>query len=273
MMVSSASDSAMNCIICGSPMHFYFSKRFEEFGLGTVNYWQCPRCGFCASKTHFDMTSIEWSDLNEAFHSRSHARQDNPYNRNQRYFNQALMLHLMAQQKLIRRSDWLDWGCGVGAVAKLLDRYFGIELSTYDKYYTPEINAIAEAALVERSFDLVVNTAVFEHVRDRRTLDEIESFVAPGGCLAIHTLVPESVPRDPEWMYLLPVHCAFHTNRSMQMLMGQWGYSCSVYNEHSKLWVLFREPSADIRPKVDDLNERMGWQYLHFKDGFMDYWK
>ena len=82
-----------------------------------------------------------------------------------------------------------------------------------------------------------------------------------------------NVPQNPEWMYLLPVHCAFHTNRSMQLLMDQWGYRCSVYNEHAKLWVLFRQPPTDIEPAVAALNQAMGWRYLHYKAGFMDYWK
>jgi hypothetical protein len=59
----------------------------------------------------------------------------------------------------------------------------------------------------------------------------------------------------------------------MQILMESWGYSCSVYNEHSKLWVMFREDEALVEAKVDKLNESLGWQYLHFKRGFMDYWK
>jgi len=107
------------------------------------------------------------------------------------------MLFLMRKQGLIDRGAWLDWGCGIGSVALLLNNYFDIELMTYDKYFTPQINSISEDNLRTRAFDLVVNTAVFEHARDRNTLDEIESYVGDYGCFAIHTLVPESVPKDP----------------------------------------------------------------------------
>ena len=86
-----------------------------------------------------------------------------------------------------------------------------------------------ESKLKKRSYGLVLNNAVFEHVTNRETLDNIESFVTPKGCLAIHTLVPETIPKDSRWMYLLPVHCSFHTNKSMDILMKQWGYKCSVY--------------------------------------------
>lgn len=254
-------------------MDFYFSKEFNTCDLSKVDYWKCSGCGFCASKTHFDMTSEQWTTLNNVFHDESHHRKDNPFNRNQRYFNQALMLFLMAKHALIDRGAWLDWGCGIGSLALLLKDYFDTKLMTYDKYYTPHINAISEENLATRTFDLVVNTAVFEHVRDRNTLDEIESYVKDSGCFAIHTLVPESVPKDSNWMYLLPVHCAFHTNKSMQILMAAWGYSCSVYNEHSKMWVLFRQDAELIQSRVAKVNQSLGWEYLHFKEGFMDYWK
>lgn len=263
----------MKCIICESKMHFYFTKTFSVCDLAEVDYWKCSHCGFCASKTHFDMTNEQWAALNNTFHSESHYRKDNPYNRNQRYFNQALMLFLMAKHDLIDRGAWLDWGSGIGSVALLLKDYFEIELMNYDKYFTPQIGVISEEQLVPRTFDLVVNTAVFEHVRDRNTLDEIESYVADSGCLAIHTLVPESVPKDPHWMYLLPVHCSFHTNRSMQVLMDEWSYSCSVYNEHSKMWVLFRRDADFIQSRVGKMQQSLGWEYLHFRKGFMDYWK
>lgn len=263
----------MKCIICGSSMGYYFSKQFNDFNLDRVDYWRCPDCGFCASKTHFEMSEKEWGELNDAFHSRTHFDEGNPYNRNQRYFNQALMLSLMTRAGLVDKGRWLDWGCGVGAVALLLKEYFDLQLLTYDKYFTPQVNEVPAGDLLPRAFDLVVNTAVFEHVRSRDTLDEIESYVGKGGCFAIHTLIPEVVPKDPDWMYLLPVHCAFHTNRSMGILMQQWGYECSVYNEHSKMWVLFHDKADMVGPRAEKLNRSLGWEYLHFKDGFMDYWK
>jgi hypothetical protein len=179
----------------------------------------------------------------------------------------------MQKHGLIRDGKWLDWGCGIGSVSLLLKRYFDIELLAYDKYFPVQVNSISADMLTERHFQVVVNTAVFEHVRSRNSLNEIESYVHVSGCFAIHTLVPESIPQNPDWMYLLPVHCAFHTNKSMQLLMQQWGYNCSVYNEHAKMWVLFRSRPHDIHSKVSDLNRSLGWEYLHFKKGFMDYWK
>jgi hypothetical protein len=82
-------------------MDYFFTKKFDCYSLGNVDYMKCPDCGFCASETHFDMANEEWEKLNDDFHSESHCRVDNPYNRNQRYFNQALMLHLAAKSDLL----------------------------------------------------------------------------------------------------------------------------------------------------------------------------
>lgn len=144
---------------------------------------------------------------------------------------------------------------------------------SFDKFTTPQFSAIEESHLVRGGYDLVVNTAVFEHVRDRETLDEIESYVCVDGCLAIHTLVLGEIPADPNWMYLLPAHCAFHANRITGILMRQWCYTCSIYNEHAKMWVWFKRNAPKVEPEVAKLNALLGWNYLHFKIGFMDYWQ
>jgi hypothetical protein len=256
-------------------MSFYFSKYFGQYGLNNVDYWLCPKCGFVASKTHFDLPQDAWESLNLEFHLAHNSREDNPYNRHQRIFNQAQMLHLLMQHGILPDKLWLDWGSGEGDLAIQLDNHFGLTLENFDKYINPKITPVSESELTNRraAFNLVINTGVFEHILSRQTLDEIESYVADMGALAIHTLVRDQIPNDPEWMYLLPVHTAFHTNKSMQVLMDSWGYKCSVYNEQAKLWVLFRQKPGNIQPLIQRLNTIMGWEYLHYKEGFMDYWR
>jgi len=218
------------------------------------------------------MSPAEWECLNIAFHEDNNAREDNPWNRNQRYFNQSVMLYLLARNGIIPPGKWLDWGSGTGSLSLQLHEHFGLHLDNFDKYIEPGLFPVRQSDLVERGYSLVTNTAVFEHVRDRETLDEIESYVSPEGCLGVHTLVRGEIPADPDWMYLLPVHCAFHTNRSMDILMRQWSYKCSIYNEHAKMWVMFKRPTREVESEVERLNKLVGWKYLHFKAGFMDFW-
>ena len=153
-----------------------------------------------------------------------------------------------------------------------MDSLFDIKMNNFDKYVEPSLNTLKEIDLRVNGYSIVAYTAVFEHVRRWDTLNEIESYVSRDGCFAIHTLVRGDIPKDPNWMYLLPVHCAFHTNQSMQYLMNTWDYNASVYNEHAKLWILFRTKKIDIEARVAELNNKLGWTYLHFRSGFMDFW-
>jgi hypothetical protein len=86
-------------------------------------------------------------------------------------------------------------------------------------------------------------------------------------------LVSESIPADASWFYLLPVHCAFHTNRSMSLLFQQWGYVASLYNVDSRLWLWFKRPPSDIQQRIEKANRRLNTSLYIFKNGFVDYWK
>ena len=218
------------------------------------------------------MSEADWVHLNTNWHDANNLRTDNPWSRSQRHFHQALMIHLLHRHGIIGDGKWLDYASGQGGLSRQLHLQFGLALHSFDKYVQPTSLPIPAFELVRRGYALVTNTAMFEHVRDRQALDEIESHVGEDGCLAVHTLVRGEIPADPDWMYLLPVHCAFFTNRSMELLMQQWGYSCSVYDKNAKMWVWFKGEPGLVSKKVAELNHSMGWGYLHFKLGFMDFW-
>jgi hypothetical protein len=92
--------------------------------------------------------------------------------------------------------------------------------------------------------------------------------------LVVHTVVGERVPQDPSWFYLTPpVHTAFHTNRSMTVLMEQWGYTCSVYSLKAKSWILLRDDVSRVLGQVDAINRRLKTTWFIAKAGFVDYWK
>lgn len=263
----------MQCIICDNQMNYYFSKTFKKYNLNKVDYYVCSNCGFGASETHYNMSKKTWEKLNLEFHINHNLKVEDPYNRHKRYFQQSIMLKLMKQYNFFDDGLILDWGSGEGNVSELANEFFDISILNFDRYIEPKINKIKEKNLEKKGYSLVLNNAVFEHVTSRDTLNEIEQYVSDTGAFAIHTLVPEKMPQDSQWMYLLPVHCSFHTNKSMGILMNQWDYKCSVYNEQAKMWVLFKKDVEEISKKVKLLNNRLGWNYLKFKKGFMDYWK
>lgn len=144
----------------------------------------------------------------------------------------------------------------------------------YDKYLGKSQGYLSEDKLKHQKFSFVITTAVFEHVRDIESLDEINNLVGINGVLATHTIVMEQIPCNPDWHYLLPVHCTFFTNKSMQILFERWDYKASLYHPLSRLWFFFKNDDG-LQGKISRLNDqaKSNEDIYHYKQGFMDYWK
>ena len=191
---------------------------------------------------------------------------------------QALDLILLSKNKIITLQNALDYAAGHGSLAKILKNYFNISIFISDFYVQAndeDIAYISEKDLT--SYCLVMNSAMFEHIIRRDTLDKLNNYVRSDGVLIINTIICENVPQNPNWSYLrAPVHCAFHTNKSMQILMNQWGYEASIYSPQSQSWWLFKKdyPYLDqLEHNISLINEELQRKYFHYKEGFMDYWK
>lgn len=267
----------MNCIVCRDQMSPYFSKTFNLYGLSEVEYWKCRGCGFVGSKTHAKMRGPDWETLNQNYHTTYQGRDRNKDDPRwlERLSAQARVINDLASLGLLQGGlPWVDWGCGDGKLPDLLKIRFGLSLLKYDTYKHGE-DYLSKGGLTPSRFGFVINTSVFEHVSDRNTLDGIERLVAPSGVFGIHTLVAEEIPQDPTWFYLLPVHCSFFTNKSMQVLFDEWGYSSSVYHIDAQLWFWFKNEPDRVEGIIQTANLQPGRERLQykFKRGFMDYWK
>jgi hypothetical protein len=257
-------------------MRFFFSKPLGFEDLGEAEYLRCADCGFVISRTHAEMSAAQWERLNEAHHRSYQGGDTDPGDPRwrARLDNQAAVLSDAAELKLVpNRLAWLDYACGDGKLSEQLLAISGRRLLKYDRYMGGGADYLSDADLVPGGFDLVITTSVFEHLMRRDQFDAIESLVSQSGVLGIHTLVCEDVPQDPSWFYLAPVHCAFHTNRSMERLFRQWGYSCSVYNVAAQLWLWFKQPADRVEALVQQANRRAACSSYVFKTGFVDYWK
>jgi len=267
----------MNCVICNSRMAYYFSKDFDTFGLTKVNYYRCSNCGFTMSKTHADMSASEWATLNHEYHS---TYQGKKFDLNDprwipRLQSQAMVLNNAARIGLLNGDGrWLDYGCGDGKLSELLQNE-GRKLLKYDRYMSRQEDYLNDDEIIQGSFDFVITTSVFEHFILREQFNAVEALVSDNGVLGLHTLVCESIPCDASWFYLLPLHCSFHTNKSMSLLFEQWGYASSVYNVDSRLWLWFKKDVDRIEKIIRDSNAKPEREklYYHFKKGFMDYWR
>jgi hypothetical protein len=159
-------------------------------------------------------------------------------------------------------------------LSHILAKYYGIKLPIYDLYVQNDQSGRYIRSEELGRYQTVINSAMFEHILRREDLDAVHGMVDTEGALILHTVVCERVPADPEWFYLRPpVHTAFHTNRSMNILMEQWGYRSSIYCPPAKCWVLLRKSSTEVAKTVAAINRELQSTWFHFKDGFVDYWK
>lgn len=271
----------MNCIVCNGKLSPFFTKDFGGWwGLNEVEYCRCESCGLTISKTVYNMSQEEWESLNEQYHGSlfkikpSICHEDNSrwhmrLRGLKRLHAQAETIAFLANKGLLSKElPWIDYGCGDGTLANMLTER-GLPTLKFDRYTFREGEGYLTEDELRRSYSLVINTAVFEHVRERVVLDEIAGLVADNGVLALHVLVCESIPKDADWFYLLPVHCTMFTNRSMQILFEQWSFATSLYHVPSRMWFWFRE-NVDA---VEQFTEEKGGDEFHYRKAFMDYWK
>ena len=275
---------ARACLVCGGPCGYDFSKTYRPYpgcpfpdGL-RVDYDRCGHCGFVVSRTHQDMSPEQWSALNTSWHHHYENHLDDKVSNAPPYAQQALAVAMLHRNGLVDASDCLDYAAGYGTLSKFLATYFDIRIRIFDRYVTDGAGTggyVAEDRLGR--YALVINSAMFEHVLERRSLDEVDALVADDGVLMLHTVICENIPRDPDWFYLAPmVHTAFHTNKSMELLMRQWGYAASVYAPAAKSWFLFKErcPALPrLQRTVAAIDRDIRASFFIHKDGFVDYWK
>lgn len=282
--MSAKIESPNTCLICTSPTRYFFSKTYAAGPPSPfttpleVQYFKCSKCGFVLSKTHAAMSDDQWSELNYKWH---HYFEQNPQaqiSNQPPYVDQSLALTILHRNGLVNLDDALDYAAGYGTMANALNKYFDKNISIFDKFVQ---SSGTQSSYVEESnlkqHDLVINSAMFEHITRRESLDEVNNLVNKDGVLMMHTVVCETVPNDPNWFYITPmVHTAFHTNNSMNLLMEQWGYAKSIYSPQAKSWFLFKSDHPEIEnihSIVASINNELQTEYFFSKDGFLDYWK
>ncbi|CAN5168122.1 methyltransferase domain-containing protein [soil metagenome] len=270
----------MDCIICKSAtQHFLTKKEFlSEYApmvedIAPYQYSKCTNCGFTQCDTIINLEKERWLKLNYDFH---HYLENNAVPTNQPpYAAQAMMIRVLEHGSIIDFSKPLDFAGGYGTLSKILNDFYHLELPVYDPYVTSnkyKVRYITDPQA--KASTCVINSALFEHIVSKETLNEIDRLVADNGTLIIHTVICETIPQKENWFYFdPPVHSAFHTNKSMSFFMEEYKYESSLYCPSAKCWVLFRKDSPAIAAYVESINELLQTDYFHYKKGFVDYWK
>ena len=171
---------------------------------------------------------------------------------------------LMSNHNPITFADIIDYAGEIGLLLRILQDYYNIALPVFEKYMN-ECIVDGRACYINETnlgkYEVVCNSAIFKH---------INSLVKDDGMLIIHTVVRQNIPKNPNWFYVSPVHCAFHTNDSMQILMKQWGYTQSLYSPIAKSWIWFKKNNKHC---IDDnlqkfamkINKELEMKYFYHK--------
>lgn len=119
---------------------------------------------------------------------------------------------------LIRRfgpdgGDLLDFGCGPEPVFVDLCRQAGFNACGYDPHFSQEFPA-------EGRFDVISAIEVWEHFRSPATeIRSLLSYLAPGGLLAVRTLLHKGARNISSWWYISDnTHLSFYSQRTMNWI-------------------------------------------------------
>ena len=273
----------MKCFVCGGEMTPYFTKKIAVQyldGLDTFEYERCGHCGLVVSKTLYEMSSDDWAKFNCAAHKDLF---DGVIDRDALDPKWRLRLELQSKMfvELLRAGvfeyDWrtIDYGAGDGLIADEINSTLKTPwLKKFDAYMEPrDENYLTPTEVIAGGFDFLMSSSVFEHLLGNRgDVDKVIGLVKPNGVMALHTLICEEVPCDPDWHYLLsiPVHCTFWTNKAMSIVFEQFGFKHCSYNVEAQMWLFFRNDEAWAR--LVECKDRLSGTWV-LADKFVDYWK
>lgn len=258
----------MNCFVCSGEMRPFMEKNFGMKHLDACEYVRCENCGLVVAKTLYDMPHETWGALNHECHAAYQNTDSLDVDPHwlERLKAQAKVLAELANIGVIDKSARaVDYGAGDGKLSYMCKPW----LMKFDEYMArPNENYLTAEELKPASFDFVITCSVFEHLIGAADVEKIFALLKPDGIMALHTLICDEVPKDPNWFYLQPVHCTFWTNAAMKKIFKQYKFSACAYNVESRLWFMFRERGAFLKTCAGTSSGT--WI---FANNFVDYWK
>ena len=261
----------MKCFVCGGEMRPFMKKYFGMKNLDACEYVRCEECGLVVAETLYEMPRRQWEALNHECHAayqNTDSLDVDPRWLDRLHAQADVLAELINIGVLEKNFNAVDYGAGDGKLSNFLTEKISVDwLKKFDEYMArPDKNYLSKKDLKPASFDFVITCSVFEHLLGGGDVKKIFALLKEDGVAAIHTLICEEIPRDPDWFYLQPVHATFWTNAAMKKIFDQYNFNACAYHLESRLWFMFRDAE-----KFYLLKKCSGtWT---FSNDFVDYWK
>jgi hypothetical protein len=233
----------MNCKICAAESHPAFQAvLLHKY---TVQYYQCPKCGFLQTEPP------TW--LAEAYQSPINFNDTGLITRN---LLLSLKSALIIQFLFDRRAKFIDYAGGWGILTRLM-RDIGFDYYWFDEYTKNEAARGFDADLTAR-YEMATVFEAFEHFEQPNAeIDKL--FRLTDSILFSTTLLPEPMPQPGGWWYYgfeHGQHIAFYTRGTFQKIAEQ--FSCRYITDGKYLHLLTKKPVS-----------RAGFKFLCSTAGFI----
>jgi SAM-dependent methyltransferase len=208
----------LKCILCGSAAAFPldFVKPVKRIFL------HCPQCDLI-----FVPESHHLSPEQEVSRYKMHRNTLS----NEGYVGMFLEKIAMVHKYCPDVKSVLDYGCGPTPVLAELLKRDGFSCEIFDPYFFP--------VFPEGSYDLVISTEVFEHLREiKAELQRIRTLIKQGGYLAVMTSQHDVVSDFENWWYKNdPTHICFLGGRTFEWLANEFGFDI-IYQDNKNFIIL-----------------------------------
>jgi len=194
------------CKICSSKTELLTDNR------RSMDYYRCKSCGFI----YLDNSSI----VDKVSEKKHYAKHNNSFECSgyvkmfELFITKAILPHISSIKKV------LEFGCGhTPVLAKLLEKE-SLDVDIYDLYF------YSEKEYLNRSYDLITSTEVFEHLKSPKViLESLVNILNPNGYIVLMTQFPPSDDKEfLNWWYIRDItHISFFTPKSFEILANEFG--------------------------------------------------
>ena len=206
----------MTCPLClnHQTLHFHTDKQRD--------YLQCQVCDLVFVPKHQLLSATEEK-------SQYDLHQNSPDDQGYRQFLCRLLNPLT--EYLPEQAQGLDFGCGPGPTLSIMMSERGFSMENYDPFYANR------SALLERSYDFITSTEVFEHLHQpSETIPLLMQMLKPGGILGVMTKRWIDKDAFARWHYKNdPTHVSFYSDQTFQWMADQWDLRLKIISADTVL--------------------------------------